>query len=401
METEEGFNLAIRRMLRTSSTYYVLHVAYSAFSFLRNNLDLLQLLQNTTEDTVQPYGGVIYQMRKGDQFVVFNEHAGAKVSVMADNITAAAFPDRKPGEEDSDQVLARIYHVPQEYVALRRAASAYLDATGAPTAAAAPAPAIKTAPRVDLEGPLSAEMLAHIERELAETDLAPYIRGQGVFELDSNSQWQPLFEEHYTGLAELQRDKFAKVSLRAGDRLFMELCRMLDRRSVPEIIRRHRGKPSQRISLNFSLAAFSGAFFTRYIKESLEYERQNLILEINRSDLLHHPRDTGKAIKAMREAGFGVAIDGITLELLSLVNLHRIDCDFIKIAVAPTTMWLLKDGDCVAALKKLPREKIILCHCEKDSILAVGQAFHLNKYQGWAIDKLAADQGAAGESALK
>jgi len=139
METEEGFNLAIRRMLRSSNTYYVIHVGYSAFSFMRNNQDLLQLLQNTTQDTVQPHGGTIYQMRKGDQFVVFTEAAGPKIATMVDNITAAAFPDREPGDDD-EQVLARAFRVPQDYLELRRTASVYLDSTGAPMAPAPPAP---------------------------------------------------------------------------------------------------------------------------------------------------------------------------------------------------------------------------------------------------------------------
>ncbi len=397
MESEEGFNLAIRRMLRTSSTYYVLHVAYSAFGFLRNNPDLLQLLQNTTEDTVQPHGGAIYQMRRGDQFVVFNESAGSKVATMADNITAAAFPDRKAGDADADKILARVFHIPQDYLDLRRAASVYLDATGAPTMLA-PAPAAGPeirAPQPDLEGPLTAEALHRIETGLAETDITPYIRSQTIYELDAQNQWQPLFEEYYTSIAELQRDKFPRMVLRPGDRMFMELCRVLDRRSVPEIIRRHRGRPVDRISLNLSLSAFSSPIFTKYIKDTPEYERETMILEINRSDLLHHPRDTVKALRAMREASFGIALDGITLDLLALTNLHRVDFDYIKIAITPSTMWLLKDGDCVASLKKLPREKIILCRCEKDSALTVGQAFHMNKYQGWVIDRLAAGKGAA------
>ena len=390
MEAEEGLNLAIRRMLRTSNTYYVIHVAYSSFGFMRNNQDLLQLLQNTTADVVQPHGGTLYQMRKGDQFVVFNEHAASKVSALADTITAAAFPDREPGEDD-EAVLARVFRIPQDYMELRRAASLYLDPTGAPMMGpAAPAAAADAKPlKDDLDGPLTAWALSRIENALTEMDLSAYLRTQTIYEFDGRSHWQPLFEEHYTSVGDLHRDKFPKVVLHPNDRMFMELCRALDRRSVPEIIRRHRAKPDHRRSLNLSLATFAGAFFAKYLKEAPELERKTLILEINRSDLLHQPRDTIKAIKAIREAGFGIALDGVTLDLLAITNLHRVDFDYIKIILAPSTMWLLKDGDCVAALKKLPREKIVLCRCEKDSALAVGQAFHLNKFQGWAIDKLA------------
>ncbi|MEI6559149.1 MAG: EAL domain-containing protein [Rhodospirillaceae bacterium] len=390
MEQEEAFNLAIRRMLRSSNTYYVIHVAYSGFSFIRNNQDLLQLLQNTTQDTVQPYGGAIYQMRKGDQFVVFAETAGPKVPAMADNITAAAFPDRKPGDDD-DKVLARVFHIPHDYMELRRAASVYLDASGA---AAIPPPAV-IAPdakplKDDLDGTLTAWALSRIENALAEFDLTAYLRSQCAYELDAQGRWLPLFEEHYTSVADLHRDKFPKLALQPDERMFLELCRAFDRRSVPEIIRRHRGKPGNRVSLNLALATISSSFFTKYVREAPDIERQTLVLEINRSDLLQQPRETVKALKAMREGGFGVALDGVTLDLLSLTNLHRVEVDFIKIALTPATMWLLRDGDCLAALKKLPRDKIILCRCEKESALPVGKAFGLTKFQGWLIDRLAA-----------
>ena len=390
METEEGFNLAIRRMLRTSNTYHVIHVAYSLFGFMRNNRDLLQLLQNSTSDLVVPHGGTIYQMRKGDQFVVFAEGAGSKVSGIVDAITAAAFPDRQAGDDD-EQVLARSFRIPQDYLELRRTASVYLDSTGAPTTAP-PTPPAATEAKPDkevLDGPLSAWTLSRIESALGETDLTPYLRVQTVWELDGQGRWLPLFDEHYTSVGDLHREKFPKVLLQPDDRLFMELCRALDRRSVPEILRRHRGKPGHRRSLNLSLGTFAGSVFSKYLKEAPEFERKSLVIEINCSDLLHQPRETFKAIKTMREAGFGVALDGIGLDLLTITNLHRVDFDYVKITLSPATMSLLKDADCVAALKRLPRDKIILCRCEKETALTVGKAFHLTKFQGWIIDRLA------------
>ncbi len=403
MEQEEGFNLAIRRMLRTSNTYYVMLIAYSNFSFMRKNHDLLQLLQNTTEDTVLPHGGTIYQMRRGDQFVVFNEAVGEKVATLAANITAAAFPDRKPGCEDDEHVLTRIFHIPQDYLELRRTTSIYLDATGTPMMALAPAPAgTGTADPKSLkeepDGPLNAWTLSRIETLLAETDLAPYIRSQTVYELDPQGRWQRVFDEYFTSIADLARDKFPKVDLHPGDRMFMELCRALDRRSIPEIIRRNHARPGRRFSLNIGLSTFTGPYFTKLIHDAPQLDRKSMILEINRSDLMHQPRATAKALKIMREAEVGIALDGITLDLLGITNLQRVDFDYIKIVISPSTMWLLRDSDCLASLKKLPREKIILCHCEKDSVLPVGKAFNLNKYQGWIIDKLASG-GADAESA--
>lgn len=398
METEEGFTLAVRRMLRSSNTYHVIHVAYSLFGFIRNNRELLLLLRNSTADLVQPAGGTVYHMRKGDQFIVFPEAAASKISTLADTITAAAFPDRALDAAE-DQPLTRVFHIPQDYMELRQAATAYTEAAAGaapPPTDPAAAPDLKTL-KAELDGPLTAWSLSRIENALPEIDIKSYIRSQGVYETDHNGAWTPLFEEHFTSVVDLQRDGFPKLVFKGDERLFVELCAALDRRSVPEILRRHRAKPGRRISFNVTLGTFASGGFQTFVKESGDAERQSIILEINRSDLLHQPRETVKALARMREAGFGVALDGVTFDLLAITNLHRIDVDYVKISLRPSQMWMLKDGDCVAALKKLPRDKIILCRCEKETAIPVGRAFGLTKFQGWVIDRLSAGKPATGD----
>ncbi len=390
MDLEDALNLAIRRMLRASHAHYVLHVAFSSFGFIRSNAELLLLLQNTVRDIAQPAGATVYPVPRGDLFVILTENAAAKIGDMVDNITAAAFPDRDLHADD-DQALVRVFLIPRDYTALRETANACLlgppgrSGDARTTAAAAAKPVTD-----DLEGPLGAWSLSRLEIALAETDLCPYLRTQTVFETDYQGRWTPLFDEHFTSIADLHDDKFPKLTFGTDDRLFIELCRTLDRRSVPEVLRRHRARPGHTRSFNISLSTYHGAHFEKFIRDSVEIERRTLILEVNRSDLLHAPRETVKALAAMREAGFGTALDGITLDLLPFTALHHVNVDYIKIALVPRQMWLLKDADCVASLKKLSRPKIILCRCEKDSAVPVGQAFGVTKFQGWAIDRLAA-----------
>jgi len=392
MDIEESFNLAIRRMLRASGTHYVLHVALSSFGFIRGNPELMLFLQNSIKDLAQPLAGIVYPMRRGDQFVVLNGDAGPKIGEITDYIMAAALPERDP-KSSEDQALVRVFLIPRDYTALREVANACMEVPAAkPGEAAAGAGAIRPIEE-DLDGLLNAWALNRLEIALGEIDLSPYLRAQTVYETDHQGHWTPLFEECFTSLNDLRRDKFPKLTLQIEDRMFAELCRALDRRSVPEILRRHRAKPGHRHSLNVGLATCHAAFFEKFVRESSELERRTLVLEINRSDLLHRPREVVKTLASMREAGFATALDGITLDLLPFVNLHRLDVDYFKIALAPGRMSLLKDPDCVASLKRLPRSKIILCRCEKESALPVGQAFGLTKFQGWVIDRLASGAG--------
>lgn len=388
METEESFNLAIRRMLRSSATHYVFHVTLSNFGFIRSNPELLLLMQNTIKDIARGTSGVVYPMRRGDQFVVFPIDVGPKIGEITDHLMQAAFPDRKV-EGSPEHPLVKVFTIPRDYSALRETANACMeDPAKAAEGASAGVPAIRPIEE-DLDGMLNAWALSRLEVALAEIDLSPYMRAQMVFETDHQGHWRPLFEECFTSITDLRRDKFPKLTLQTEDRMFAEFCRALDRRSVPEILRRHRFKPGHTRSFNISLSTCQAPFFERFIRESTDLERRTLIMEMNRSDLLHKPREAIKMLAAMHEAGLGTALDGITLDLLPFTNLHRLDVDYFKIALSPGHMSLLKDADCVASLKKLPRGKIILCRCEKDSALPVGQAFGLTKFQGWVIDRLA------------
>ncbi len=389
MEIEESFNLAIRRMLRSSATHYVFHVTLSNFGFIRSNPEMLLLMQNTVKDIARSAGGVVYPMRRGDQFVVFPIDAGPKIGEMTDHLMLAAFPDHK-AEGGPDQPLVKVFTIPRDYTALRETANVCMEdpAAKAGDAIGGGGPTIRPIEE-DLDGMLNAWALSRLEVALAEFDLSPYMRAQVVYETDHQGHWRPLFEECFTSVSDLRRDKFPKLTLQIEDRMFAELCRALDRRSVPEILRRHRFKPGHTRSFNIGLATCQAPFFEKFIRESTDLERRTLIVEINRSDLLHKPREAIRVLASLHEAGFGTALDGITLDLLPFTNLHRLDVDYFKIALSPGQMALLKDADCVASLKKLPRGNIILCRCEKESALPVGQAFGLTKFQGWVIDRLA------------
>ena len=387
METEESFNLAIRRMLRSSATHYVFHITLSNFGFIRSNPELFLFMQNTIKDIARGAAGVVYPMRRGDQFLVFPIDVGSKIGEITEHIMTAAFPDQKP-DNSQDHPLVKVFTIPKDYTALRETANACMEDSAGKGDGAGGGPTIRPIEE-DLDGMLNAWALSRLEIALAEIDLSPYMRAQMVFETDHQGHWRPLFEECFTSVTDLRRDKFPKLTLQTEDRMFAEFCRALDRRSVPEILRRHRSKPGHTRSFNISLATCQVPFFERFMRESTDLERRTLIIEINRSDFLHKPRESVKILAALRAAGFGTALDGITLDLLPYTNLHRLDVDYFKIALSPGHMALLKDADCVASLKKLPRGKIILCRCEKESALPVGQAFGLTKFQGWVIDRLA------------
>jgi len=56
---------------------------------------------------------------------------------------------------------------------------------------------------------------------------------------------------------------------------------------------------------------------------------------------------------------------------------------------------LLRDPDCVNAIRKLDPSHVVLCRCDTPTALQVGRTLGISRYQGWLIDGYARDAGVA------
>ena len=67
-----------------------------------------------------------------------------------------------------------------------------------------------------------------------------------------------------------------------------------------------------------------------------------------------------EGIAKLHKLGFGVAVDGMTMDLLPYVRLNKLNTEIIKIHLFREHVALLQDDDCVKALRELDINKIVL-----------------------------------------
>ena len=384
---EENFITVVRRLIRSSQSYCVLNIRLNQFAFIRTNRELMKLIQNGIVDIAVPTGGEAFLMTCGDVFVVYRGGRAGSIAEITDRITALAFPDRRLDDQEN-ATFVETFLVPRDYGPLRERSNAYLEGVGA-TLTGETAALPELAPEPD--GPLTATTLMEIERRLGDLDIAAFLRAQPVYEADPGGRWLPLFEERYTSIAELRDAHFPKVSLRGDEHLFRELCRTLDGKVLLGLLRHPpAARPVPPFSLNLAVQSVYGAVFSRVTRELPAELRRAMVIEIDRADLFQDVSSGLRALRMLRDSGYRTALDGIGFDLLPYLNVGRFEVDYLKIQISRDHLGLLGDPAAIETLRQVDRRKAILCRCDHEAALQVGQALGITKFQGRLVDERAA-----------
>jgi hypothetical protein len=422
---EDEFLSIARRLLRSGQEHAVLLVRLTVFPHPRHDPGLMVALQNNVRDTVQSLGGQCFLLKSGDFFVTGQGLVGARRARLIDALTAIAFADRAVLGEPSDEML-KVYTIPRDWVPMREhtgqpgadaeiaqagaaqatgpaaaASTSGIPLPGAPAAASAPngaapqaaAPAAAEA-FVPLEGPLTARMLPRVEDTLARIDFARYVRRQTVYETDHRGAFRPLWTESSTDIAALRRDHFPAVDLRRSAHLFLELCRTFDARML-KLALIEAGWTRGAIGLNLSLATIQGQAFKPFADVCRPERRRNVVLEVHRADLFISLGTRGQSIEELREAGWRIALDGVTPAVLPYLNVTHPAFDFVKVLIQRDEIAALSRRECLEALRGMDRSRLVFARCDQQGALDLAKALGVTRVQGDLVDRLAAEAGQA------
>ena len=200
-------------------------------------------------------------MTNGDAFLMLPPQKAETELAFGAQLVMGALPSGiEPGRTPVSWLEA--YALPEAYTPLRERANYYVELAKELDAVQAETPEALLQSQ-NVRGPLTAYSLSQIERLLDELDIYPYIRAQTVWN-KNGEQWTPLYDEHYISTADLQRDKFPQLELRASGRLFAELASLLDRRMLAAMLRgqdQWRGRP---IGLNLSAGTVLSSTFAQF-----------------------------------------------------------------------------------------------------------------------------------------
>jgi EAL domain-containing protein (putative c-di-GMP-specific phosphodiesterase class I) len=378
---EQDFIMRVRRLNRLGTPQLVVNLVLTAVDGLSRNRTALENAQKQLEEFAKVTRGTYAEMSNGDAFIVWEENKDTHA--LPSRLLTALLPEEKPGQDSSKYML--IFHLPEGYTPIRERINHYVDISRAAAVMGndEPARALKSD---EARGPLTAWSVDQIEKLLDEIDLRRYLRTQPMYEYQPDGSWKPFSEEYFVGFADLKRERFPHLELASPEHLFLELCRALDQRLLAELTLRFDTIANRAIHFNLSVSSVMGSVFAQFCRAVPKDQRKLIGFEIHRGDPLQDFGLTLTAMMTLHREGFNVAIDGVTPDILSYLNLASFEADYIKINVSKERADQLADPAIRKALQMIPRDKLIFFRCDNERALAAGLEIGVSRFQGWLID---------------
>lgn len=376
-----------RRMIRSQQPYTVLAIELAAIYRIQDNIRSYRVQQSMLREFADRRTGQHFALSNGDIVIAIPGADAARSAAFVSEIVDTILS----GQAEADESLrrrVRTFLLPERFIELREWIGRYLPGGELANAPRAPGADDGAEPSLEaMAGPLTPYLLTKIEHRIARCDIRPFIQRQMVYARGGGTKtsWSPLIEERLIGVAELGKKLFPDVDIAQSSPFFGKFCSILDDRLIHHIMS---GSPrfESRISINISLDTLFDRLFEAFAARIPVEERQRLHIELHCGELFREIGRAQEAIDRVRGHGFGIVVDGLTLELLPYVRVNKFDCDFLKIHLPKGDVRKLVNDACIKAIRSLSRDKIVFSRCDHEGALQIGQMLDIRMYQGWLVD---------------
>jgi hypothetical protein len=379
---EQDFILKLRRLHRIGTPHVIINLSMNAIAAL-GNASSVESIEDALRELVRTTDGTYADMSNSDAFIAWETRADPQTLVK--KIIAALPPEITKGH-DFDHLL-RVYTMPGDYIKIRERANEYVTMIQAAQATASSTESPSQALHSEAaRGPLTAWSVDQIGRLIADIDMKPYMRAQPIYRHASDRSWHPVRTEIYVSFDDLRRERFPKLDIVTPEHLFLSLCETIDKRLLHQFTAKPDMLTGQSVNLNLSVATIVGATFTQFTHVIPSAKRKQIAFELHRGDLLQDFARTLGAIETLKKEGFQVALDGITPDILTYLNIAAFNAEFVKINVARDRAATLADPAVRKALATIPPERLVFYRCDSETSFKMGQDLGVSLFQGWLID---------------
>ncbi|HBM90905.1 MAG TPA: hypothetical protein DD400_03390, partial [Rhodospirillaceae bacterium] len=236
------------------------------------------------------------------------------------------------------------------------------------------------------------EILTQLEKALHNVDVTNIARRQTVCTLIDYDKPQPLFEEIFVSIKDLESVVTPGIELASDRWLFRYLTQTLDKRIMLMLIRDGLST-THPFSLNLNVSTILTPDFARFEEVIAPQLKGRLVIEMNKLDIFS---DMGAFLFArdyLHEHGFRLCLDGLTHHTLPYYDRTKLGFDLIKLFWAPQAIDIMPASQ-TSSIRNIIMDTgqahTILCRCDNERALQVGQELGIVMFQGREVDKLLA-----------
>ena len=245
-------------------------------------------------------------------------------------------------------------------------------------------------PRYYSERPLTPKLLGMIENNLEKADFANMIRRQPVCVIFGKSAPQPLFDEVFVAISDLQETMMPDISLTSAPWLFKHLTEVLDKGVLASIRRHEYGSLKQDFSVNINAASIISSDFGKFDENINPDFKSTVILELNPSDVFSDLHTFIIARNFAKSKGYKLCIDSVPIDLLEYIDREKLGIDLVKILYSqkvPREINTNKDR-VMELVNTFGYDKIIMRNVDDESAVEIGQSLGISMFQGRYINQL-------------
>ena len=239
--------------------------------------------------------------------------------------------------------------------------------------------------------PLSPHRLGELVDSISRADLSNMMRRQAICAIAPGAPPQPVFRELYISIDELRAIVMPGYNIASDRWLFQHLTQTLDLRMLQMLMKNDDRAIASGFSVNLNVATLLSDRFLAFDGNLKAATRGTVIFELQTVDIFS---DLGAFIFArdfVKERGYRICLDGVTDLTLPFIDRERLGLDLVKIVWNPDMLGSGREAKREEFRKLIAgfgRARTILCRCDSEEAVAVGQSLGISLFQGRYIDRL-------------
>ena len=240
--------------------------------------------------------------------------------------------------------------------------------------------------------PLTPRMLGRVEQALQRADISNMMRRQFICGLIGGATPQPLFSELFISISDLRETLLPGVNIGSSRWLFQHLTETLDRRVLSLLSKSNDRSITGEISINLNVSTILSPEFMQFDDAVFASMRGSIVLELQKVDIFADLNAYLFARDYVKEHGYRICVDGLSVGTMPFVNRERLGADMVKL-IWETELEQEEDQTKIQdMIKDVGNSRVILCRCDDENAIEYGQSKGINMFQGRHIENLIAEE---------
>lgn len=211
-----------------------------------------------------------------------------------------------------------------------------------------------------------------------------FIRSQQVALQEPGRPLTPVMTEFFVSMSAIRQHLLVGVDMRHNRNVFNQMTVALDRMLLKCIDGLRR--PDQRCSINLNVESVFSAEFEAFERRSLSSLRQ-FNFEFRVGDIMQNFAEFGSARDLIQSRGGTVAIDGLSPQVIGVIDLAQLQANMAKLFWQPGMAPELMRRQAVFDRLRASSMVLALARVDDEEGLQIGRDLKFGLFQGFHVDR--------------